>query len=330
MAPNLAASQHAMIHDMIVSGTLTAPQMADAAGCSERSIKRHRSNLRCFGTTKAPHNGVGRRRSITPSMLQALKQHLLEKPGLYLDEMVVFLWDEFEAVVTAMSISRALRSTGWSKKVARSVAKQRNADLRDFYLHNLSASPSYQLVYVDESGCDQRIGFRRTGWSPLGLAPVQVARFHRERRYQILPAYAQDGIVLSRIFQGSTDSSVFEDFIEQLLAHCGRWPEPKSVLVMDNASFHHSERVAQLCSEAGVKLVYLPPYSPDLNPIEEFFGVLKTFIRKRWHEYEENPQQGFKAFLEWCIDTVGSRENVAKAHFRHAGVTVKEFELGCI
>ncbi len=275
---------------MIVSGTLTAPQMADAAGCSERSIKRHHSNLRCFGTTKAPHNGVRRRRSITPSMLQALKQHLLEKPGLYLDEMVVFLWDEFKAVVTAMSISRALRSTGWSKKVAQSVAKQRNADLRDFYLHNLSAFPSYQLVYVDESGCDQRIGFRRTGWSPLGLAPVQVARFHHERRYQILPAYAQDGIVLSRIFQGSTDSSVFEDFIEQLLAHCGRWPEPKSVLVMDNTSFHHSERVAQLCSEAGVKLVYLPPYSPDLNPIEEFFGVLKAFIRKRWHEYEENPQ----------------------------------------
>jgi hypothetical protein len=69
--------------------------MAKAAHCSKRSIKRIRSNIRCFGTTKAPPNGVGRRRSITPSMLQALQQHLLEKPGLYLDEMVVFLWDEF-------------------------------------------------------------------------------------------------------------------------------------------------------------------------------------------------------------------------------------------
>lgn len=67
-------------------------------------------------------------------MLQALRQHLLEKPGLYLDEMVVFLWDEFEIIVTAMSISRALGSIGWPKKVARSVAKERNADLRDFYL----------------------------------------------------------------------------------------------------------------------------------------------------------------------------------------------------
>jgi hypothetical protein len=106
--------------------------------------------------------------------------------------------------------------------------------------------------------------------SPFGIAPTKVATFRRDRGYQILPAYAQDGVVLSRVFQGSTDASVFEDFIEELLHHCGRWPEPKAVLVMDNASFHHSERLEQMCAEAGVKLVYLSPYSPDLNPIEEF------------------------------------------------------------
>ena len=72
-------------------------------------------------------------------MLQALQQHLLEKPGLYLDEMVVFLWDEFEGIVTTLSISRALRSIGWLKKVARSIAKERGANLRDFYLYNLQA-----------------------------------------------------------------------------------------------------------------------------------------------------------------------------------------------
>lgn len=97
------------------------------------------------------------------------------------------------------------------------MASGRNADLRDFYLHNLSSFFSYQLVYVDESGCDKRIGFRRTGWSPLGTTPVQIARYRREQRWQILPAYTQDGILLSRVFQGSTDGSVFEDYIEQLL-----------------------------------------------------------------------------------------------------------------
>lgn len=78
-------------------------------------------------------------------------------------------------------------------------------------------------------------------------------------------------------FKGSTDAEFFEDFIQQLLEYCGRWPEPKSVLVMDNASFHHSEQVKQLCSDAGVKLLYLPPYSPDSIPIE-FFTQLEAYI----------------------------------------------------
>jgi transposase len=48
---------------------------------------------------------------------------------------------------------------------------------------------------------------------------------------------------------------------------------------MDNASFRHSDRIEQMCTDAGVKLSYLPPYSPDLNPTEEFFAELKAFIK---------------------------------------------------
>jgi hypothetical protein len=117
---------------------------------------------------------------------------------------------------------------------------------------------------------------------------------------------------------------MFEDFIEQLLQHCGKWPEPKSVLVMDNASFHHSDRIEEMCLRVGVKLVYLPPYSPDLNPIEEFFAELKAFIKRNWQVFEGDPGQGFGHFLEWCVDTVGAREQSAKGHFRHAGLTIEE------
>ena len=130
--------------------------------------------------------------------------------------------------------------------------------------------------------------------------------------------------MFARVFQGTTDATVFEDFIEQLLLHCGRFPEPKSVIIMDNASFHRTERVEQLCHDAGVKLLYLPPYSPDLNPIEEFFAELKAFIKRNWKEYAENSAQGFDSFLEWCTDMVGARDSSAEGHFRHAGVTVED------
>ncbi|KAI3112716.1 hypothetical protein CBS147330_9904 [Penicillium roqueforti] len=298
--------------------------MAEAAECSEQTIKNIRRNLRLFGHVHAPSTRIGRRRSITPPMLEALCDHLLEKPGLYLEEMAIFLWDEFLMLASTSSIRRALVSKGWSKKTARQRAKEQNAELREIYLHNLSEFESYHLVYVDESGCDKRIGFRRTGWSPLGVAPRQVSQFHRDERYQILPAYTQDGILMTRVFRGSTDAAVFEDFVDELLCHCGRWPEPKSVLVMDNASFHHSERISQMCADAGVKLVYLPPYSPDLNPIEEFFAELKAFIRRNWSYYAEDPDREFASFLERCINQVGAREANARGHFRHAGLTIEE------
>jgi transposase len=211
-----------MIRDMIVSKSLRAIDIAAAAGCSDRTIRDIQSNLHCFASTRAPFNGGGRRRQITPAMLDALRDKLLEKPGMYQDEMAVFLYDEFGILVNNSAVSRALASIGWTKKASRQIAKERNADLRDYYLHNLSAFQSHHLVYVDGSGCDKRIGFRRTGWSPLGVAPVQVAQFHRSRRHQILPAYTQDGVLFHRVFQGSTDSVIFEDFIEQLLEHCGR------------------------------------------------------------------------------------------------------------
>src|SRR5438105_4068644 len=114
MAPNLSLSQHHHIRDMILSDSLTDGQIANVAGCTTRSIRTIKANLRCFGTCKAPANGIGRPRSITPPMLSALCDRLIEKPHMYQDEMAVFLWDEFDILVTTHSIGRALKGAGWS------------------------------------------------------------------------------------------------------------------------------------------------------------------------------------------------------------------------
>lgn len=259
MAPNLAAAQHEQIHAMIQAGQFTTDQVAEVAGCSSRSVKAIRSNIRAFGTSKAPLTALAiRPRAITPVIFDALKELLLERPDRHLDEFAAFL-QEFDVVVSISTISRALKTEGWSKKTIRRKAKEQNADLRDRYMHELTAFASYHLVYIDESGCDKRVGSRRTGWSPLGITPVQMENFHRGQRHHILPAYTQDGILMARVYQGPTDSEVFEDFLEELLHWCGKWPQPKSVLVMDNASFHRTDRVEELCVAAGVILMYLPP-----------------------------------------------------------------------
>jgi hypothetical protein len=172
MAPNLAASQHQLIGDMILSKSLKQAGIAAAAGCSERAIRRIVSNLR-YLTIRKHHRTVlddddndndnDDKLPLKCSMLFG-STCLLAKPGSYQDEMAAFYTTNLAFMSQRQSISRALASVGWSKKTTHHVAKERNADLRDFYLYNLSEFRSYHLVYLDESGCDKRIGFRHTGW----------------------------------------------------------------------------------------------------------------------------------------------------------------------
>ena len=300
--------------------------MAEIAQCTDRTIRRQRANLTCFGSTTAPRNRRGRRPLMTSLMLAALCEHLVEKPDEDLDGMVLFIWDEFGKLLSRWSIRRALSSANWSPKTMRRIARGRNPDLRDYYEYRVSEFPSWCRVYVDESGCDKRIGFRRRGWSPRGVTPEKITQFQRGQRYQILPAYDQDGFVFVRFFQGSTDAAFFLDYMEQLLLHCNPFPGKRSVVILDNASFHRGPEIEAACVRAGVKLVYLPPYSPDLNPIEEFFAELKAFVKKHWLVFEANPEYEFEAFLEWCVDEVGERKASARGHFRNAEVTIQEQE----
>jgi hypothetical protein len=69
---------------------------------------------------------------MTPLMIDVLCEHLSETPGLYLNEMTVFFWDEFRTMITTSSIRRALMVRSWSKKTARQRAKEQNADLREY------------------------------------------------------------------------------------------------------------------------------------------------------------------------------------------------------
>lgn len=76
----------------------------------------------------------------------------------------------------------------------------------------------------------------------------------------------------------------------------------------------------QRCADAGVQVIFLPPYSPDRNPIEEFFAQLKARVRRKMRTMD--PEEDFAQFLERCIDEVGSDVVSARGHFRNAGIVV--------
>jgi len=93
---------------------------------------------------------------------------------------------------------------------------------------------------------------------------------------------------------------------------------------MDNTFSHHTDRITQIYTDAGVKLVYLPLYFLDLNPIEEFFVELKIFIKRNWQVYKANPSQGFDYFLKRYVDIIREQEQSAQRYFRHASLRIDD------
>lgn len=325
MAPRLSKAQHEQILSMIIRG-FPNKDIANIVPCTSRAIRRIRSTHARFGSTTVPPNRTGPDPKITPVMRDALCHRLASDADMVRREMVTFIREAFGEDVSLSSISRALRASEMTWKTMRRVAQQQKPDLRHFYQYKLKMAGcrSYHLVFIDESGIDRSCVFRRKGWAKEGTAPIQKARFQREERVQILASYTQNGIKLSRVFPGSTDAATFEDFIAQLLRHCGKWPEPESVLVMDNAAFHHSDKILNMCDNAGVKCFFTAPYTPTSNPIEEFFGELKTFAKAQHKTQGSLIRRDFPGFVRSCIKTVGSRQSSAEGHFRRAGHYIEQ------
>ncbi|KAK3990708.1 hypothetical protein QBC44DRAFT_60596 [Cladorrhinum sp. PSN332] len=168
MAPNLALHKRVLIQTIINSKLQgdSGPkddEIAEITGCTTRAIRRIRSNLLRFGTTTAPSNGAGRPKTVAPPMLTALYDQLSRNPCMRLEDMAAFLRNEFDADVTRFSISRAPREAKWSKKCTQNVARERNPDLRDEYMHEISFLRADKLVFIDETGVDRSIGTMRKG-----------------------------------------------------------------------------------------------------------------------------------------------------------------------
>ena len=166
-------------------------------------------------------------------------------------------------------------------------------------------------------------GDRKYGWAPLNMAPFVSEEFKRSKRWSLLPAFTVNGYLSWIILQGSVTQDIFIDFVrDHVLSYCGNFDrsEPLSIIICDNASVHHSPELVRMCHDAGVLLKYLPPYSPDLNPIETSFSVLKAWIKR--HQdlavlYFEDGRYG--AFLDMAVQAQEDRYDAGNL-FRKSGI----------
>jgi transposase len=133
-----------------------------------------------------------------------------------------------------------------------------------------------RLVFVDECGANISL-VPLYAWSRRGeRAPAKAPR-NWGKNVTLLSSMSLYGMGPSLTVEGPTTRGVFEVYLEEVLAPT-LWPG--QVVVMDNLSAHKGGRVREIIEGRGCELIYLPPYSPDLNPIEEAFAKLKSLLRR--------------------------------------------------
>ena len=128
---------------------------------------------------------------------------------------------------------------------------------------------------MDESGIDHRL-YRCNAWAPRGETVTAVVCGSRRQRTSVIGAWREGSFLAPMILQGSCDRHVIDLYFRNVLLPA---LPPGSVVVLDNASFHRASRAQELAHVRGIDLLYLPGYSPDLNPIEHFWARLKSHLR---------------------------------------------------
>jgi len=132
-----------------------------------------------------------------------------------------------------------------------------------------------QYVFVDESGVTTDL-LRRYGRSPRGTRVADHTPCSHWQTHTVVAALRPTALTATAVFDGPIDSVTFRAYIEQVLVPTLR---PGDVVVLDNLSAHKQPEIRLAIEDAGAQLRFLPPYSPDFNPIELAFAKLKAFLR---------------------------------------------------
>ena len=169
-----------------------------------------------------------------------------------------------------------------------------------------------RLVFVDEMGTNTSLSALRA-WSRRGQRAFCSLPRNRGPNTTLLSSMTVEGMGPSLAVEGATDREVFEAYVEKMLAPSLRSGQ---VVVMDNLSAHKGERVRALLEERGAELLYLPPYSADLNPIEEAFAKIKNLLRK----VEARTREALVEAMGQALSAVSARD--ARGFFEHCGYCV--------
>lgn len=201
-------------------------------------------------------------------------------------------------------------------KKTRFPAEQKRADVeraREEFRSHCEQEVAEDFIFLDESGL--HLGMSSLyGRAKSGQRVKSYEPFNKGSRVTMIAAIGLEEVIAASFGQWHVDGDIFLGFIEQCLAPA---LQPGQVVIMDNLSTHKVAGVREQIEATGARLVYLPPYSPDFNPIELFWSKVKHYIRKKaarnfkqlcaaisdaFKSITSSDLQGWFEHCQYCID----------------------------
>jgi transposase len=166
-----------------------------------------------------------------------------------------------------------------------------------------------RLVFVDEMGANVSLS-PLYAWSRRGVRAFGSAPRNWGKNVTLLASITPKGLGPCLAVEGSTTREVFETYLEQAL---GPTLRPGQIVVMDNLSSHKGGRVKEIIEGRGCELLYLPPYSPDFNPIEQAFSKVKGILRRA----EARTRESLIGAMGKALEALTAQD--ARGFFGHCG-----------
>ena len=253
-----------------------------------RLLRLHRT----AGSVEPRPHGGGNPAVLTPEDLERLRELIRKQPDATLEECR----QRLGVSCSTMTISRALRKLGLprKKKVPRAQEQDRPEvqEQRREFCEELADVDPERLVFVDECGANTSMT-RTYGRAPVGQRVYTDTPGHWNS-ITLTSGMRLSGVTATLAFPGATNTAIFEDYVAEVLV-----PELKShdVVIWDNLKPHQSEEAIEAVESVGARVVPLPPWSPDLTPIEEMISKVKGSMKSAAARTKEAVYAAFGAAL---------------------------------
>lgn len=236
--------------------------------------------------SKMPKRKGGSCATKTSSQVKELVAQLVDSdPDLTLNQICLAVSERLYIVISPSTASRVLTTIGYTMKITRLVPEARNCEAQiaaryayaNMFIRDCPIERE-RVIWIDETGFNLHLR-RSQGRSLRGTRATVTVANSRGRNISIIAAMSDQGMLHHTAHIGGTNSERFAEWIDSLGQMLAQNGITNCWLVLDNARFHHTPLVARVAETLEHRLIFLPPYSPMLNPIENLFSKWKAGVK---------------------------------------------------